>query len=106
MFKPGAIEFLGGTKARESTNFTLFAAFNMHPPTYDLRMYLQYDGSKLCKEQVKAYAGCYSRILNAMAYDPLGNHNELNTVDMLTESDLSILNARTSIEDLDRTFAF
>jgi amino acid adenylation domain-containing protein len=61
----------------EQTYFALTAQFNVDNASSHVNLALDYRSIELGEEQVKYVAGCYSRVLAAMAAEPLARHDFL-----------------------------
>jgi len=67
------IEYLGN-KSYNPTNLTLLVSFGLHPTSSQVILDLEYDGTKLCEEQIQRICEYYVKTLTAMACEPLGRY--------------------------------
>ncbi len=69
------------TQATTKTNFPLLVNFGLDPSGGNLQLALQYDSREFSREQIRQFAGCYERALQAIASDPERDYRESSLVD-------------------------
>ncbi|HYP25734.1 MAG TPA: amino acid adenylation domain-containing protein, partial [Blastocatellia bacterium] len=74
LLKSGSVEVLDATAMMEETNFLLGANFSMGFDPARIELLLDFDSSRLSREQVEEMAAYYSRGLTSMSADPSAHH--------------------------------
>jgi non-ribosomal peptide synthetase component F len=69
------------THSNTKTNFPLLVNFGLDPSGGNLQLAFQYDSSEFSGEQIRQFAGCYERALQAIANDPERDYRESLLVD-------------------------
>jgi amino acid adenylation domain-containing protein len=67
---------VAGIRRSEETQFALATAFSRDIMSATLDLVLEFDMTKVCEEQTVAIASYYERALEAIAADPLANHDQ------------------------------
>jgi amino acid adenylation domain-containing protein len=76
VLRSGGVDIVGRGGRSEENDLTLAVGFSLSPSSSQLTLMLEYDGTKLCDEQVRAIGNYFCNALQAMAGDPLGRHED------------------------------
>jgi amino acid adenylation domain-containing protein len=108
--RSGKVELISsGTRDMADTSFTMNTSFTIGITSLTaprLEMGLEYDGTELPEEQVKAIVDTYIQVMRAMSVDPYASHAQLNMTHLLSEEDHLLLDKATHIEEFAGSFAF
>jgi amino acid adenylation domain-containing protein len=84
-------------------NFTITTNFNLDVTSSEIQLVIEYDAAELCREQMEAVMGYYTRTLEAMASDPSAAHEAFSPLGEIEMRQLLIEWANTEIDSPTKT---